>query len=103
MLTIKEIKDRIMPVCKKYNLKNAYLFGSYAKGLATEDSDIDLRLTLKKSSKFGIIAFAKLEAELREVLDRKIVDIITYLPTGMSNEAFSNDVRKTEALLYGTK
>lgn len=42
MLTIDEIKTAVSKVGKKYGIKNAYLFGSYAKGTATEGSDVDL-------------------------------------------------------------
>ena len=40
--TVQEIQSRVMPVAKKYGIKAVFLFGSYAKGTATEDSDIDL-------------------------------------------------------------
>ena len=33
---------------KKYNIVDAYLFGSYAKGGYNEDSDIDLAIILSK-------------------------------------------------------
>ncbi len=32
---------------KKFNIKGAYLFGSYAKGKYDEDSDIDLAIVMK--------------------------------------------------------
>ena len=40
--TVQEIQSRVMPVAKKYGIKAVFLFGSYAKGTATEDSDIEL-------------------------------------------------------------
>ena len=42
MLTIEEINTALEAVKEKYNLKKAVLFGSYAHGTATEDSDIDV-------------------------------------------------------------
>ena len=33
---------------KKYNIVNAYIFGSYAKGDFNEDSDIDIAIILNK-------------------------------------------------------
>ncbi|MBQ3280584.1 nucleotidyltransferase domain-containing protein [Candidatus Saccharibacteria bacterium] len=42
MLTIDTIRDIVSKVGKKYGIKNAYLFGSYAKGTANENSDVDL-------------------------------------------------------------
>lgn len=42
MLTITEITERLIPILQQYNIKEAILFGSYAKGCADEGSDIDL-------------------------------------------------------------
>ncbi|MBQ8985150.1 nucleotidyltransferase domain-containing protein [Candidatus Saccharibacteria bacterium] len=42
MLTINTIKDVVSKIGKKYGIKSAYLFGSYAKGTANENSDVDL-------------------------------------------------------------
>lgn len=44
MLSIAAIRDRITPVCQKYPIRKVYLFGSYARGNATEKSDVDLRI-----------------------------------------------------------
>ena len=40
--SIHEIQQRIAPVVKQYGVKAVFLFGSYARGEAREDSDIDL-------------------------------------------------------------
>ncbi|MBR5271133.1 MAG: nucleotidyltransferase domain-containing protein [Clostridia bacterium] len=39
--TIESIKDIVIPIAKKYNVQSIYLFGSYARGEATENSDLD--------------------------------------------------------------
>ena len=40
--TIEELKKRIIPVAEKYQLRAVYLFGSYARNEATDDSDVDI-------------------------------------------------------------
>lgn len=40
--TLDEIRRIIVPIAQKYNLSAVYLFGSYARGTAKEDSDLDL-------------------------------------------------------------
>lgn len=40
--TAEEIRRRITPVAVRYRLKVVYLFGSYARGEATDENDIDL-------------------------------------------------------------
>lgn len=42
MKTLDEIRNLIAPVLELYHVKSAYLFGSYARGEATETSDVDL-------------------------------------------------------------
>ena len=42
MLTINEIKSIIAPLVKDYPVRRVILFGSYARGEATEASDVDL-------------------------------------------------------------
>ena len=42
MLTVERIKEVVARTGKKYGIKNAYLFGSYAKGTANENSDVDI-------------------------------------------------------------
>lgn len=42
--TIDEIREKAMPIAKEYGVKNMRLFGSYARGEAREDSDVDLRI-----------------------------------------------------------
>lgn len=45
--TIEEVKNRLI---KTYNPIAIYLFGSYAWGSPTEDSDLDLLIVVDKSS-----------------------------------------------------
>lgn len=42
ILAIDEIRTAIAPLAQKYSVAKIWLFGSYARGDATADSDIDL-------------------------------------------------------------
>ncbi len=42
---IDDIKQYLYPVFSKYNVKKAVLFGSYVKGNANKNSDIDLAVS----------------------------------------------------------
>ena len=74
VLTIKQIKERIKPVMEKHHIKDVYLFGSYARGEANRNSDVDIYCdegdvtSLFKSSAFCF--------ELQEALGKK-VDVVT--------------------------
>ena len=74
VLTIKQIKERIKPVMDKHNIKEIYLFGSYSRGEANRESDVDIYCengdvdSLWKKSAF--------RDELEEALGKE-VDIVT--------------------------
>ncbi|MCL1819093.1 MAG: nucleotidyltransferase domain-containing protein [Oscillospiraceae bacterium] len=42
MLTVDEIKSIVTPVADVYPIRRVTLFGSYARGDATENSDVDI-------------------------------------------------------------
>ncbi len=48
--TISELQRIITPIAQKYHLRAVYLFGSYARGTATENSDIDLLIDTEGAS-----------------------------------------------------
>ena len=71
MLTIAEIKEKIVPLCKKYNVHRAYLFGSYARGNANEKSDVDIRVEGEGSSLRTLLDEAELQDDLEQVLKKR--------------------------------
>lgn len=56
--THSEIKAMIAPLLAKYDMASASLFGSYARGVADADSDIDVLLVANEGSRslnvFGV-------------------------------------------------
>ena len=44
MLSVEKIQKAIVPLAQKYGVDRVFLFGSYARGTATEKSDVDLRI-----------------------------------------------------------
>jgi hypothetical protein len=91
--TIEEIKRIVIPIAKSYGIASISLFGSYAKGNATSNSDIDF--IIEKGDLIGIKYFSLLE-ELEDAFNCKI-DLIT---TGFSNKEFLNRIKKDEVLIY---
>ena len=66
--TLDEIRRIITPIAQKYNLSAVYLFGSYARGTAREDSDLDLLVDTTGSQILGFFEFASLHIDLEEAL-----------------------------------
>lgn len=97
MLTIEEIKKRIAPICERYGIRVAYLFGSYARGEATATSDVDLRIELGEP--LGGFATATLYADLEDALGVPL-DI---MQTRQLSREFLGYIASDEVLVYGDK
>lgn len=74
--TLEEISRRVRPVAEKYKLKAVYVFGSYARGDAREDSDIDLLVDTCGVDLSGFFAIGGLYNDLEEALEKEL-DMVT--------------------------
>ncbi|MCL2158408.1 MAG: nucleotidyltransferase domain-containing protein [Oscillospiraceae bacterium] len=70
--TIEQLKERIAPIAKKYNLPAVYVFGSYARGEATEDSDVDILVDKANTVLKGMFAMGGLYNDLSEAIEKRI-------------------------------
>lgn len=68
ILSLEEIKKHCKNVFEEYDVKFCFLFGSYAKGKATEKSDVDLLI----STDITGLKFYGLVERLREALHKKV-------------------------------
>lgn len=55
MFSLTDISTAVSRVLARYDVREAYLFGSFARGEQTPDSDIDLRLVCGKTMTFGTL------------------------------------------------
>jgi predicted nucleotidyltransferase len=61
---------------KKFSVKDLYLFGSYAREEAGEQSDLDILVEFEAGAQIGLFEFARLRRQLSELLGRE-VDLVT--------------------------
>ena len=61
---------------KQFSVKDLYLFGSYAREEAQDQSDLDILVEFEPEAQIGLFAFAKLRRRLSELLGRD-VDLVT--------------------------
>lgn len=96
MLTIEDIRRKITPICQSYGIERLYLFGSYARGEARSDSDIDFRLD---KGKVRGVQIGGLYMDLQEALQQKI-DLLT---TNQFSSDFLKQIQAEEIVLYDEK
>ena len=90
-LSNKEMTD----LFKEYSVEYCYLFGSYAKGKATEVSDVDLLISTPVSG----MRFYDLVESIREALQKK-VDILNREQLN-NNPELINEILKDGIKIYG--
>ena len=94
-LTIDDIKKICTDVFKNYSVDYCYLFGSYAKGKETEQSDVDLLVSVPLDG----LKFYELVEVLRENL-RKKVDLLDVSQLN-NNLALMKEILKDGVKIYG--
>ena len=92
--TIDDIKAVLYPVFVKHSVKKAVLFGSYVKGMANQDSDVDLLLY----SGLRGLQFVGLIEDVRSALDKE-VDVFdeTHIIPGSK---ISSEISKDGVVIY---
>lgn len=96
MISLTDISTAVSRVLPRYDVREAYLFGSFARGEQAPDSDIDLRLVCGATMTFGTLY--ELSLELEKEFGRK-VDLVTNPPEHM-RPAFRKNIEQDEVRLY---
>ena len=102
--SLDEIAASVAPIAKKYGIRAVYLFGSYARQEATEQSDIDFLIDTTGSQLKGLLALGALYCELEAAFQKKI-DLITVNSLEQkalmpSEERFRDNVNRERIMLY---
>ncbi|RHC96767.1 nucleotidyltransferase domain-containing protein [Collinsella sp. AM33-4BH] len=78
MISFDYISSAVSRVLAQYDVREAYLFGSFARGEQTPNSDIDLRLVCGNTMTFGTLY------ELSHELERELGERLISSPTHQS-------------------
>ena len=94
--SVPKIISLLTPVLDAYKIKKAVLFGSYAKGNAVQNSDVDI---LVDSGMKGLAFFGLVE-DIVTALDKDadILDVSQIIP----DSDVEREINKTGVLIYGS-
>ena len=76
MLSIEQISDAAKIIAKEYSVTKIQLFGSYAEGNNTPESDVDILVEFDKDAVVTLLTLCRLKNRMEELLNTP-VDIIT--------------------------
>ncbi|CAN5357749.1 nucleotidyltransferase family protein [soil metagenome] len=91
-------KEQIQELCKKFNVKELYLFGSATTDDFSEDSDLDFIVKFDRQGFEGAFdQFIDFKHELEQMYGRS-VDL--YHHKKFRNSIFQQEVERSKKLLY---
>lgn len=93
--SVVDIKKKLMPIFAKYKIKKAVLFGSYAKGVAQQNSDIDIMV---ESNLRGLAFYGLLEDVVNAV--GKSVDLLDKSQI-IGASKIQKEIDTTGVVIYG--
>ena len=94
MLTIEEIKKAVIPICERYGVNKVCLFGSYARGEADAQSDLDfLYDNIHSKEMFAYFGFI-------QALEDEFGCHVDLVGNGISDKQFLSEIKNDEVLLY---
>ncbi|MCH5319305.1 MAG: nucleotidyltransferase domain-containing protein [Paramuribaculum sp.] len=77
-------------------VEKAWLFGSYARGEETTESDIDILISIPEGKNFSLLKHAEMMVELEDLVSRQ-VDIVR---TGTIYPEIASKIEKDKILIY---
>ena len=101
ILSVDSIRLLVRPVAKKYQIEKLYLFGSYARGEAKPESDVDLMIEGGKIS--GIFGFVDIIDSFQSAVSKK-VDLVDSRAVAenktRAGRRFYDHVERDKVLIY---
>lgn len=92
------------PIAEQYGLRAVYVFGSYARGEANADSDIDLLVDLTGTNIRSLFALGSVYCDLESALGKSIdlipVSSLEQTSKSASDELFRNTVQTERVRIY---
>ncbi|MCD8006707.1 MAG: nucleotidyltransferase domain-containing protein [Oscillospiraceae bacterium] len=91
VLSLQEIAEIVKPIAEKYGVEEIYLFGSYARGEASQNSDLDFLVF--GGSLFKLTRIFSLAEDLRKAFG-KDVDVFEIHEVNADSEFYQNVMKE---------
>lgn len=95
---IKSSKDKIIEICRKYQVKELSLFGSQVRGDFSEKSDFDFLVEFEPNARIDLFKFFEIQEELENIVCKK-VDLV---PKDGLKKLIRNQVLSEAEIIYAT-
>ncbi|MCI9672418.1 MAG: nucleotidyltransferase [Lawsonibacter sp.] len=92
--TIEELRNVIAPIARQHGVQSVSLFGSYSRGTAGADSDVDLKI--EKGQLKSLFQICGFRLAVEDAL-KLPVDLVT---SESSDRSFLDIIAKDEVVLY---
>ena len=98
VLSAEEVAESVRKAAKKFpEIARVYLFGSFARGDATRDSDIDVRIELAGDASFSLIDVSRFAQAIEKDTGRE-VDVVSA--RAIKNESLAAAIERDGILVY---
>ena len=91
---IEDIRDLLIPVFMEYGITKSAVFGSFARGEQTENSDVDLLFSI--NGHMPLSRWDEMESRIQRALGRS-VDFVEY---GTLSRRIEQEVLKEAVIIY---
>ena len=88
--------QQIAEYFKTQPVRRAWLFGSFARGEETPESDVDILVVFDRSTPIGLLRYTRMHREMEELLGRK-VDLVE---DGTLRPAASQTAEREKKIIY---
>lgn len=93
-------EEAIRAFCQKWQITELAVFGSALRPDFGPESDVDLLVRFASGARWSAFDHARMEQELREILDRE-VDLVTRLAVEETrNRSRREEIMRTARLIY---
>jgi predicted nucleotidyltransferase len=101
VLSPDELRKRLVPFCKKHNIRRLEVFGSAASGRVSPSSDIDLLVTFAESGSVSTADLLEMAGEAEELVGRPVDFVLRHSLEKSPNRFAREHILATAVCLYG--